>query len=103
MEQLIFLLLSHLIYDFHLQGDVGKLKRKSTFILFIHALTWGLVLSAVLIYFENFAIWKLVFLIVTHFLIDRWKIKLPKSSDYFWAVYIDQCLHLISIVVVLMF
>jgi hypothetical protein len=32
-------------------------------------------------------------------LIDNWKSKLPKTPEYFNAIYIDQGLHLITIII----
>jgi hypothetical protein len=100
MEIFYGLLLAHLLYDFHWQGDfIGQNKGKYPFLLFIHALTWSMLLGVVLIFFGMFTTWKIAFLFITHFLIDNWKARLPKTPEYFYAIYIDQGLHLITIAI----
>ncbi len=96
-----FMVLAHLLYDFHWQGDfIAQNKGRYFFILFIHALTWAMLLCAVLMYFDMFAEWKYVFLLTTHMAADSWKSKLPKTPDYFWGIYVDQGIHFATIVIV---
>jgi hypothetical protein len=100
MQVFYGLLLAHLLYDFHWQGDfIAQNKSKYPFLLFIHALTWAMFLGVALYICKAFAIWKIAFLFITHFLIDNWKSKLPKTPEYFNAIYIDQGLHLITIII----
>lgn len=97
-------LLAHLLYDFHWQGDfVAQGKGKYKFILGVHALTWSLLIAAILYFFGVFAVWKLIFLFVTHYIIDGWKSHLPKNDGYFWALYVDQGLHFLTLVIVVYF
>ena len=97
--QLYFMLLAHLLYDFHWQGSfIADNKGKRLFLLFIHAITWAMFVSSPLIYFQDSEIVvKCIFLFTTHFVIDYWKSHQPRSEETFYLIYIDQGLHLISI------
>lgn len=93
-------ILIHLLYDFHWQGPfVAEFKGKKLFILFIHALTWAMCVSLVLWFAGIFAWWKFIFLLITHMGIDFWKARLPKDDSWFWALYVDQGAHLITILI----
>ncbi len=96
------LLLAHLLYDFHWQGAfIAQEKSRYVFLLCIHVLTWTLLLAFVLVFFGAFAPWKAVVLFVSHLASDRWKSRLPKTPEWFWAIYIDQAIHLVSLIIVL--
>lgn len=97
----IFVLLAHLLYDFHWQGVfIGENKGKYPFVMFIHVLTWTLLISSVLYLCGLFAVWKLLFLFTTHMLLDSWKSKLPQNDEYIWAIYVDQGGHFLSLIAV---
>lgn len=97
---LFFMILAHLIYDFHCQGEfIAKYKAQNDFVLFIHSLTYAMILSVVLLFSHIFAFWAFLLLLVSHFFIDRWK---ARKKDICWNdVYIDQALHLAIILIVL--
>jgi hypothetical protein len=99
------LMLVHLLYDFHWQGDfIGVLKSDYDFLLHVHCLTWTLCISAVLYYFGVFAIGKFLFLYITHFIIDYWKCRLcPVEAKLGWGLWLDQSLHLFTLIVVVLF
>ena len=96
--ELVFIaLLVHLLYDFHWQGEYVRIgKEKSVGLLFVHALTWGMLMTSVLYLFGIYAVWKIAFLIATHFVID-W-ITVQKRLIPRW---LDQALHLVTIALVL--
>lgn len=97
------LLLVHLLYDFHWQGPfISQAKSKYDFLLGVHALTWALLLGAVLFLTDSLTWWQLPFLFVGHFVIDRWKSHKPQTPDLFWLLYVDQALHLLQIIIVAM-
>lgn len=97
----LWVLLAHLLYDFHWQNDfIAQYKGKRVFILMVHALTWAVFISLVLYLTGIFLWWKLVFLFITHCLIDKWKCQLPKTDDYFWGIYVDQGLHSLTLILV---
>lgn len=96
------MLLAHLLYDFHWQGSfIADNKGKRIFLLFIHALTWTMFVSLPLFYFNDFAIWKILFLFGTHFVCDYWKSHQPRTEENFYLIYIDQLVHLASILLVI--
>lgn len=98
------MLLVHLLYDFHIQGDfIGRLKGSNDFLLIVHCLTWALLLSVVLDVYGIYEPWKLFFLSMTHYLIDYWKShKLDDDPRKLTTwLYIDQLLHLITILIVI--
>lgn len=92
----MFVVLAHLLYDFHWQGAyISEMKCKSDLHLFVHALTWALLISVVLYLFNDLSLWKLWFLFGTHFIIDRSKARYNAIS-----LETDQLLHLATLVVV---
>lgn len=93
-------LLAHMLYDVHWQGNQGALKGQHWFWMYQHALTWSLLIFAVLIFFDIASWWKFLFLFSGHYLIDTWKTKVPKTPEYMWAVYVDQGLHYLQILIV---
>lgn len=100
MQLYPMLLLAHLLYDFHWQGEfIAKWKYKYRFILFVHALTWSLLICSVLSAFGHFQVWKAPFALATHYWIDAWKCSYPNDEKYFWTIYVDQTLHLISLII----
>ena len=103
-ELFLIALFVHLIYDFHLQGDfIATKKAESDFILSVHCLTWSLFIVLVLSVFVPISPLWLVFLFLTHFITDRWKSRLPKNENYFWAIYVDQAIHLLTLIFLVYF
>ena len=101
MELLAVLVLLHLLYDFHWQGDfIAKGKASSLFLLTVHAATWALIIWAGL-YFFGAATWpKLGYLLGTHWIVDLWKVRYAPTSS--WALWVDQAVHVATIVVVVL-
>ena len=97
----MLVLLIHLLYDFHWQGDfIANNKGKRIFILIVHCLTWALFIWLAGYFFAGWHLWKLAFLFVTHLVTDYWKSHQPKTEEYFYLIYIDQAIHLASIIFV---
>ena len=100
----LVVLLIHLLYDFHWQGDfIATNKGKHIFILIVHCLTWALFIWLAGYFLAGWSAWKLAFLFVTHFTSDYWKSHQPKTEDLFYLIYIDQAIHLASIITVVFF
>ena len=97
------MLLLHLLYDFHWQGPfIAEYKGKYDFILAVHALTWAMLLC-VPWYFAGALTWGVfAWLFVTHALIDRWKARKPRTPETWPLIYVDQALHLVTMIFVLM-
>ena len=99
-----WLLLIHLIYDWHLQGEfVWTFKSRLITVLGVHCLTWAMLMSIPLFYFNAFLPWMFSWLLGTHFVIDYWKCRVLHPEDRLTEKYllIDQLLHVISVVIVL--
>lgn len=97
------LLLAHLLYDLHWQGAyVSARKRQTWFFMLVHSLTWALLLSAVLYHFDAYAPWKLLWLTGTHYAIDSWRIRETRLDPDSWGLYVDQALHLGTMLLVVL-
>ena len=95
------LLLVHMLYDFHWQGPfIAEMKAKSRFLLGVHSLTWALLLAAVLWHIGGLYWWTIPFLAITHFGIDNWKARHTKLPALGMALWIDQALHIVTMIIV---
>ena len=118
MINFIILYFANLVLDYPLQGTfLAEYKQKNNYILFVHCAIWALGISIVLLPLGLFAWWKVIMLLVGHFVIDYWKCrglykkKLPETSipripseptkEDLRALYIDQGLHIIQIILCL--
>lgn len=100
MMILYLMLLAHLLYDFHWQGQfIADNKGKRPFLLFIHAITWTMIVCLPLFYYNNFTWLSFWFLFITHFFTDMWKSKQPKTDNNFYLIYIDQVIHFLTILI----
>ena len=130
MLKFIILYFSNLVLDYPLQGSfLAEWKQKNNYILFVHCAIWALGLSIVLLPLGLFAWWKVIMLLVGHYVIDYWKCRrlykkwplskktttiieydgsskkitderVPFISDI-QSLYIDQFLHVIQILLCL--
>jgi len=105
-EIILWVALAHLLYDFHWQGDfVGTMKGTSYFILFIHALTYALVISLPLFYFNILTVPAFFILLISHFIIDGVKARNTAGIEdplFIEKIIIDQLLHIIILIVILL-
>lgn len=104
LETFILLYFCNLVLDYPLQGTfLAKEKSNSNYLLFVHSAIWGLGLSVVLMPLELFSIWKVLFLVGGHYLIDYLKCrgKYPRWIADNHQLYIDQFLHILQLLVVL--
>lgn len=116
MIKFLILYFCNLILDYPLQDDfLKKWKSKNNYLLFVHCAIWALGISIILLPLDLFAWWKVVMLLVGHFIIDYWKCRrlyinkdvyfsqsIPRETgeptkEDFRALYIDQGLHVIQI------
>ena len=101
MSTFSYMLLAHLLYDFHWQGPfISAEKGKRPFLLAVHSATWAFLLCAVIAVTSSLAWWHWPLLYATHYIVDFWKSQQPKTDETFWMIYVDQALHLVSIVIV---
>lgn len=107
IEFLAVLILLHFLYDIHLQGDfVMKMKNKSKFMLFVHSLTYSLLLSVTTWKYTASAVMSTVAFIlflVTHYVVDGWKERVvgdKNRADYIPALILDQTYHVVIVVII---
>lgn len=103
---LFFLLVLHYIGDFPLQGQyLAENKGKNDYLLFAHSMIWSGVITAGLLWFGLYAPWKVAFLLMGHFAIDR--IKARGMLDTWFteehALVLDQFVHFMQILVTIIF
>jgi hypothetical protein len=113
LEAIIAVFLAHFLADYPLQGDfLATWKSKSVYILMVHSFIWAGLVSMALVVFGLFAPWQFVFLFAGHYLIDGWKcitFKSPEDKQKTFGItmtgmqafFIDQTLHAIQLLVVL--
>jgi len=90
------MILAHLLYDFHWQGEfISNNKGKKIFLLFVHALTWSMFVGIPFMLCKNWI--AFLFLFVSHFFTDMWKSKQEKNDENFYKIYIDQGIHFVTI------
>jgi hypothetical protein len=98
MPLLGLLLLFHLMYDYHWQGNyISAGKRTSNFILTVHAVTWALFMSVPLYLFTHMHWWTFPWLVTTHWAMDWYKGHRMDGARTRSHV-IDQTVHLLSLI-----
>jgi hypothetical protein len=103
--QLLTLLVLHHIADVWGQPTwLIQAKKHHMWAIYEHVMIWAGLVSAGLVFFDNFAMWKFWFLLVGHFLIDWFFYqvlpKIRKEEKQYWYVYPDQALHYLQILIV---
>ena len=98
---LFWLLFAHFIGDIALQQDwIAQNKGKYWYIMFAHCIIWSGCVALVLLLMGLLAPWKVIFLVIGHYLMDHWKANKPRSYSTWWYVYPDQAWHFIQIGIV---
>ena len=103
MERLLLVLFAHYVGDYPLQGAfLAQMKGNYDYLLFCHALIWAGCVCVVLGQYGCYEHWKLVFLLVPHFLIDRWKARHKNAEQHGLTrlLWIDQFLHALQCIIV---
>jgi len=104
LTMLFFLVLAHLMYDFHWQGAfIAKIKAESWFLLGVHALTWAMLMGTILFLFkaDHILTWRVPFLFATHFVVDAWKARYTRLDALGAGLWIDQALHALTLFLVI--
>jgi len=94
---------ANLILDYPLQCEFQKkYKQQYHSVMLVHCMIWGFGLSLLLYYLGLFAWWKVLFLVIGHFLMDTWKARgyYKKYTTDGKAYLIDQTFHLCQLIVV---
>lgn len=101
LELLWFMIIAHCLADMCWQPSfIAHNKNRKFVLMFFHALTVTGVISIALYIFNVFTFAAVFFLLWTHILIDTWKSRQPKDDDHFWCIYVDQGLHLLTMIIV---
>ena len=103
LEKILFLQLANYIADYPFQGDfLGVYKAKYDYLLFVHCFIWTGFISTCLWYIDSFEWWKVAFLFIGHFVIDKWKCRHKDKEKYGLTrlLWIDQTLHFVQIIIV---
>lgn len=103
---LFIMLVLHFIGDFPLQGQyLAENKGKDDYLLFAHSMIWTGLLSAGLLFAGVYAPWKVIFLLMGHFAIDRIKARgfLNTWFSANQALLLDQFVHFMQILVTIIF
>ena len=97
MEDILWVLFGHYVLDYPLQGDfLAQTKGEYFYSLLAHSLIYGLGMSLVFKILGVFAIWKALFLVVSHLIIDYKKENAKNKKKALTSyLYIDQTLHMI--------
>jgi hypothetical protein len=115
MNNFIWLVFAHYFGDSALQSSF-QAEKKATFwyVMFCHCIVWTACISIALQYLHLFAIWKVFFLLIGHWISDKWKSNIwikfggeknRECSDLYIKPYllIDQLWHFIQLGVVYAF
>lgn len=95
-----FMVIAHMFSDMALQPSFfSKNKDKKPVLMLFHTMMVTGAVSIPIVLFGTLTYPIIIFLIVTHFAVDSWKSRVPKDDEHFWAIYVDQGLHLVCMLV----
>lgn len=96
MENILWLLLAHYLLDYPLQSDfLASTKGKYFYSLLAHSIIYGLGISLCLSFMGAFVMWKALFLVLSHVVIDYKKSHaINKDKALTTYLYIDQSCHI---------
>lgn len=98
MIDFIWLIFAHYVGDYVVQTPyLYNNKYKDLYILFIHSILWTACISIALEYIGILTLWKIIFLLIGHFLIDKIKILFPDIKN---ILLYDQIMHIIQCLIV---
>ena len=90
---MIWLIIAHYLGDCALQTQhQAEYKGKKWYVMLCHCMVWAGCISIALEYIGCFVLWKFFFLVIGHWLMDKWKCKRRGESNI--SMYIDQGFHL---------
>ena len=94
-----FLIIAHMFADMALQPSFfAKKKAERPGIMLFHTMMVTGAVSIPIFIFGTLTYPIIAFLIVTHFIIDSWKSRVPKDDAHFYAIYLDQGLHFVCMI-----
>jgi hypothetical protein len=75
-------------------------KGRLWFVMLVHSIVWTACISVALQYLGLFAMWKVLFLWVGHWICDKWKTTKPKTPEAWVYIYPDQAWHLLQCLII---
>jgi len=101
---MIWLVFAHYIGDIALQSDwQAQNKGKLWYVMLSHCVIWTGCISIALQFLGIFAMWKVAFLLIGHWICDKWKTTKSKTPEAWKFIYPDQAWHLFQCVIVYLF
>lgn len=95
---MIWLFFAHYFGDIAFQSSwQAENKGKLWYVMLSHCMIWTGCICIALEYLGIFSLWKVVFLLLGHWLMDIWKCKKPKAWKY---IYPDQAWHIVQCIAV---
>jgi len=100
-----WLIIAHFIGDWGLQNRwMAENKSKYWEVLLAHCFIYTGIVSIALQYLNIFTIWKVIFLLITHFVTDNWSSNRHKSlktdKEIRTNLHIDHLLHFAQLIIV---
>ena len=97
MNNFFWLIFAHFIGDVAFQKYwQSENKGKLWFVMLSHTFIWTGCICIALEYLGLFAMWKVVFLIAGHWVMDKWKGTKPRTPESWKYIYPDQAWHFIQ-------
>ena len=94
---MIWLIFAHFIGDIALQSDwQAQNKNKYWYVMLCHCMIWTACISVALQYLGLFSMWKVLFLLIGHWISDLIKSSQSNTPENWWMIYPDQLWHLIQ-------
>ena len=98
---MIWLIFAHYIGDWGLQSTwMAENKNKYFEVMFAHCMIWTGCVCIGLEYLGIYHIWKVIFLFVGHWIVDKWKADRYKSDKDMWMLHVDQVAHILQLIIV---
>ena len=103
---MIWLLFAHFIGDWAIQPEwIATNKGNYWFVMLVHCIIWATCICIGLEYIGCYVLWKALFLIGGHYLVDSWKCRVYEKIPFcqqktYKHLYIDQFIHIIQVIFV---
>lgn len=100
---LFYMVIAHCYMDMNQPSFLAKNKNRKPVIMFFHALMVSGVVSIpiyILVGVDIMFVLSVMFLVLSHMIIDKWKSGTPKDEEHFHYIYIDQGYHLLCMIFV---
>ena len=98
---LFWLVFAHCVGDMVLQTPfIAKHKGRDWMLMFYHIIIYTGAIIFTLMIFDIYHWWKIIFIVVGHFVMDTWKSRQPKDEKHWHYLYYDQAFHLFQLIIV---